>query len=499
LKYTGKPRADMYRDATHSTIGFWTDNGGYYHYALGNKSKDATFESVLPKVKAYHDEIGVPFGHWQFDSWFYPKDGSVNAGGGGGSVINWTAMPSVFPSGMAGINKKLDNMPMVMHNRQWSDKSDYVKNWPDIKWYGPADSPEPSKYAMAIDPAQFFKKFFTQQEGWGLTMYEQDWMDKEYDGVNVLQTNISMGDLWLEGMAIGAASSNRTIQYCMPYPHDLLSASKYASVTNARATGDYFHAPNQWEVGSTSLFYWAIGILPFKDGFYSSRLPQVGGQTVGPERNPDRETIMATLSCAMVGPMDGINLLNKSRVMTTCRADGKVLKPDRPVSTSDWCFSSAVKYPSECQVYHTYSDVAGMDNARTHYVFNNNEGDFVPAQAYLAADADYVVYNWYHPELGAQKVAASVPTPTGYEGHSYIVVAPMVNGWAFLGETNKYVTASTARFTNVAATAASLTVDLTGVAGETVQVCAAKGAGATAVVCQQIKFAAAGSQTATFK
>lgn len=31
LKFTGKPRADKYKDATHSTIGFWTDNGGYYH------------------------------------------------------------------------------------------------------------------------------------------------------------------------------------------------------------------------------------------------------------------------------------------------------------------------------------------------------------------------------------------------------------------------------------------------------------------------------------
>ena len=26
LKFTGKPRADMYTDLTHSTIGFWTDN-----------------------------------------------------------------------------------------------------------------------------------------------------------------------------------------------------------------------------------------------------------------------------------------------------------------------------------------------------------------------------------------------------------------------------------------------------------------------------------------
>ena len=56
---------------------------------------------MLPKVKAYHEQIGVPFRHWQFDSWFYPKDGGVNAGGGGGAVTNWTADPKIFPRGMA--------------------------------------------------------------------------------------------------------------------------------------------------------------------------------------------------------------------------------------------------------------------------------------------------------------------------------------------------------------------------------------------------------------
>ena len=45
---------------------------------------------------------------------------------------------------------------------------------------------------------------------------------------------------------------------------------------------------SQWAVGATALFYWAIGILPFKDGFYSSTNPQVGGQTVGPEKNPGK-------------------------------------------------------------------------------------------------------------------------------------------------------------------------------------------------------------------
>jgi hypothetical protein len=77
-------------------------------------------------------------------------------------------------------------------------------------------------------------------------------------------------------MNSGAASANLSIQYCMPYPHDLLAASAHAQVTNARATGDYFHAGNQWAVGPTSLFLWALGILPFKDGFYSSSNKQVG-------------------------------------------------------------------------------------------------------------------------------------------------------------------------------------------------------------------------------
>lgn len=37
-----------------------TDNGGFYHYSIGNnKSLGTNYEEVLPKVKAYHEEIGV--------------------------------------------------------------------------------------------------------------------------------------------------------------------------------------------------------------------------------------------------------------------------------------------------------------------------------------------------------------------------------------------------------------------------------------------------------
>ncbi len=231
LKFRGgKPRPSLYLDATHSTIGFCaqtrspprpcapptrppalrrapragTDNGGYYHYATGSNE---TYEEVLPRVKAHHEALGVRFGHWQFDSWFYPKDGAVGPSGGGGGVVNWTALPSVFPSGMAAIQERL-RVPMVMHNRQWSQTSDYVAH-EAFGWHkGP-------KWAVPADPPAFFRWFFRQQEGWGLSMYEQDWMSEEYNGVAALQTNISLADDWLRGMAEGAAASGRTVQYCM--------------------------------------------------------------------------------------------------------------------------------------------------------------------------------------------------------------------------------------------------------------------------------------------
>ena len=86
---------------------------------------------VLPKVKAWHDAVGVPFGHWQFDSWFYKKDGPVFRGG---AVLNWTAAPDVFPHGIAHMQSLL-RVPLVMHNRMWSVKSDYIAHVPEFAWY----------------------------------------------------------------------------------------------------------------------------------------------------------------------------------------------------------------------------------------------------------------------------------------------------------------------------------------------------------------------------
>jgi len=313
----------------------------------------------------------------------------------------------------------------------------------------------------------------------------------EYEQVEALQRNISMGDLWLRGMAEEAANAGYTVQYCMPLPSEVLAAASLPAVTNVRASGDYFHGGDQWAIGSTAMMYWPLNILPFKDGFYSSSNKQVGGQTVGPETNPDRETLMATLSCAMVGPMDGIYLLNASRVMTTCRKDGVVLKPDRPATTTDECFR---KGDPTCYIYHTWSDVESL--GRVHYYYNDDGSKpLLPEEVYLTASDEYAVYNWYTKDM--VKLQARTPLRPGYEGHNYAIVTPIRDGWIFVGEVGVYVTASTLRFKSVTTSAGRLVVSVHGVAGEKLNICAAR-TESLKVSCQQTNFDIEGTKTVVF-
>jgi hypothetical protein len=187
-----------------------------------------------------------------------------------------------------------------------------------------------------------------------------------------------------------------------------------------------------------------------------------------------------------------------SRHVTPCHVSGVVLKPDRPVTTTDACFVAGGK-GEDCRIYHAWSDVPGAGRARYH--FNNNDAGapttaLTGAMVALTDDAlaaqPCAVFNWYTRELAL--LAASSPEVVlapGYENHSYAIVAPLVGetGWAFLGEIAKYVPSSTHRFARVDASAAQLTATVVGVAGERVEVCAALRLDGSARAAEEAPFA----------
>ena len=66
---------------------------------------------------------------------------------------------------------------------------------------------------MVVD--DFWSFFFTQQHGYGLAVYEQDFMYSQYDNVEALQTNATFADDWLGSMARHAAKVGHRMQCAM--------------------------------------------------------------------------------------------------------------------------------------------------------------------------------------------------------------------------------------------------------------------------------------------
>jgi hypothetical protein len=320
-------------DVTVNYLGYYTNNGGYYYY---NTEQDKNYEQTMIDVA---QSLKFPFHYIELDSWWYIK-------GLRGGVSEWTALADVFPDGLVELNHRLNNIPMAAHNRWWAYDTVYKQ-----------------KYAFVLDLANtkslpisndtFWLDLFVEARKWGLVSYVQDWLSVQTRDFLPLRTDINLGQRWLTSMGAAADQVGINIQYCMSLPRNLLQALEIPRVTHARASGDYAvslmnQTRIQWNIGTTSIFADAIGIAPFKDVLWTTDVqPGSPYGASATERVPDRAILIATLSTGPVAVGDGINFTNIQRVMRCCRADGLILKPDRPLTTineviADWAVNDGI-------------------------------------------------------------------------------------------------------------------------------------------------------------
>jgi hypothetical protein len=119
---------------------------------------------------------------------------------------------------------------------------------------------------------------------------------------------IHFGHQWLTSMGEAAAKVGINIQYCMSLPRHILTALEIPRVTHARASTDYFFhltaGTQQWAIGISSMFADAIGLVPFKDVFWSTSLEPGSVYKESPhEVLPELEILMATCLQDLVMPL----------------------------------------------------------------------------------------------------------------------------------------------------------------------------------------------------
>ncbi len=464
LRWYGNQRPGLYADIGLSYLGYWTDNGAYYYYKT---EKGMNYEQTLLEVKKYADQLGVPFGYFQIDSWWYLKSTDKRTGFApldwvknlmGGGVIRWEARPDVFPKGVKGFQEKL-SLPLIAHNRWYDKNTEYKKEYKFVDGLGNRNPSFPLE-------ERFWEMIIRSARERGIVVYEQDWLDTQWKIIPYLRQHLEVGENWLDWMSKYARKYGLTIQYCMANPGFFLQAVKYPNITQVRTSGDYLAgAPKEywWKPFFTSsMLAWACGIYPWKDTYLSSP----GQRVIRDEKYNFEETLISILSAGLVGPGDKIGYINKPLLMKTCRKDGLLLKPDKPALPIDLMFlahRTLYTVITESRTgLGTYYYLAGFNLDFLKY--HKRELSFselgIPDQGYL-------IYDWKNKSFAREKGKLVYPKRLArYRVAYYLLVPELDRGKAFLGEVEKFIPLSRARFKKLTYQGGELEIHLLGVEKE---------------------------------
>ena len=275
------------------------------------------------------------------------------------------------------------------------------------------------------------------------------------------------------------------------------------AVTQARASGDYHPGSNQWQVGISSIFADALAIRPTKDNFWSVPTESNGkvpgtDQCEAPYNNScgklrgyglvtepfnRLQAAVSTLTAGPVAPSDAVGKSDAALILRSCMSDGTLLQPDRPARMLDSAiaaaaFGDAALGPSG-QVWATESAIGEGETAQVfRYLFAaETSTPFAVGPDALGAgemEGKHVAFE-VNGTKSLQAFDAEHPIKLGvvakYNFNLWTIAPVLEGGWALLGEAQtKWVAVSAKRFTRVDADSTSLTVQMRGEAGESVEV-----------------------------
>eukprot|EP00039_Didymoeca_costata_P014439 m.233429 g.233429 ORF g.233429 m.233429 type:complete len:870 (-) comp16027_c0_seq1:181-2790(-) len=475
-------------DMSMNTLGYWTDNGAFYHYnpcminqpqtCPQNLEGNKTYEDVMLAVKKDWLAKGLPVQYFMYDSWWYPKVGDPpNAPPvrSGEPMIKWEPVNAVFPDGLS----DWLGLPVFLHARIYADNNTYRSMGYKMICDGFSCLPQ--------DPDMFKYLMGKVKNGWNAFVYEQDWMNKLTGSNEAVLNSTTHGRQWLMAMGDAALSLNMTIQYCMEEMPHLLQSTEIQAVSQARASGDYFAGSDSWKIGRNAQLYWAIGIVPSKDTFQTNfTQPGCPHEPKCTEPNVDLVTLVSTLSLGPVGPGDRLTWENVSLIKKTCRSDGILMRPDRPMLPVDKTFTANFQQSDDNEIVLWETETQLLNEPGTpkwHYVLSVDPDIDLTLTTSDIEDAghSFIVYDHFtktfSPDLLEDALPFNVTTTysSGLDdslGLSYLLLAPLLpnSKFALLGEVSKFVSTSARRFVNVVDGDGKLSATVIGAPQESVTV-----------------------------
>ena len=248
---------------------------------------------------------------WWYKGYAYPGNGGVRA------VVEWVGDPAplLFPHGLPAFADAL-GLPLMLYTPFFS--KDY--NWTGYGVGVPSSNDPPNMASdQRLPTANSSRKFYSDlfalgkaQTNGRFVAYEMDFLGANFERYPLFfdtREGLGMGaaDEWFAGMADAAAAHNISVQYCLPSPTDMLESTRFPTVTQGRASGDYGFATspegtdaNVQTLGPSSLLFGATGIAPSKDTLWTNGTEPGSIKWTGAPYNTQPhvtlDTVLATMS-----------------------------------------------------------------------------------------------------------------------------------------------------------------------------------------------------------